>query len=74
MFLMTLNPLHITDVIQDEAIREQESKIEAEVAEKSPLIGDTIPLDALLNEYDEEDHVYRTKIMVNAICLYSFVL
>lgn len=53
---------HVSALNQDEAIKAQEHEIEREIAERNQLIGDRIPLDVLLSEYPEEDHVYRSKI------------
>lgn len=46
----------------DEKIAAQQSKIEKEIAENSPLISTKFNLSVLLDEYSTEDTVYREKI------------
>lgn len=50
---------------RDDLILAQEKRIETEIREKVPLVSDLVSLDVLLNEYSEDDMVYRNKIRVS---------
>lgn len=52
---------------QDELIIAQQNRIDTEIKEKLPLVSDLVSLDVLLNEYAEDDIVYRNKIKVRFI-------
>ena len=50
---------------RDDLILAQEKRIETEIREKVPLVSGLVSLDVLLNEYSEDDMVYRNKIRVS---------
>lgn len=52
---------------QDELIMAQQNRIDSEIKDKLPLVSDLVSLDVLLNEYPEDDVVYRNKIRVRFI-------
>lgn len=59
---------------QDTLIMAQQNRIESEIKEKLPLVSDLVSLDVLLNEYAEDDIVYRNKIQVSlSIILVIFI-
>ena len=45
-----------------EAIINQELTIEREIADKTPFVSAKIPIEELKNDYQTDDHIYRSKI------------
>ena len=55
----------LNDRSQDDMIIAQEKQIETDIKDKLPLVSDLVSLDVLLNEYAEDDVIYRNKIQVS---------
>jgi len=51
---------HFSDMNNDELIKEQEERIEKEIADNIPYVSDMVEVIRLLNEYD--DDVYKLKV------------